>query len=54
VIVKRWIYSDDEDDQLGVDHYETSESDASILSDFQRVIENPQSNNTVFNLARVR
>ena len=54
VIVKRWIYSDDEDDQLGVDHYETSESDASILSDFQRVIENPQLNNTVFNLARVR
>jgi hypothetical protein len=51
VIVKRWIYSNDEDGQLGVDHYDTT--DASILSDFQGVIENPHSN-TVFNLARVR
>ncbi len=52
VIVKRWIYSNDEDDQNGADHYDTT--DASILPEFQGVIENPQSNNTVFNLARVR
>jgi hypothetical protein len=52
VIVKRWIYSHDERDQLGVDRYEPA--DDPIRPEFENVIENPQSKNTVFNLARVR
>jgi hypothetical protein len=55
VMVKQWIYSNDEDNQMGVNRYDSI--DAAAKTEFQRVIENPPENsqaNTYFNLARVR
>lgn len=55
VMVKRWIYSNDEDSQMGVDSYDSP--DAAAKAEFHRVIENPPEDsqpNTYFNLARVR
>jgi hypothetical protein len=48
VIAKRWVFSDDEDGQKGIDSYEPSDNAA-----FEEVIENPD-DNTYFNLAWVR
>jgi hypothetical protein len=51
VMLKRWIYSNDENSQDGVDGYDST--DAAAQAEFPSVVENPQSN-TFFNLARVR
>jgi len=52
VMMKRWLYSNDEDNQpSGVNEYDSP--DLSILPEFQGVIEDRQ-RNTVFDLARVR
>jgi hypothetical protein len=51
VILKRWLYSDDEDAQIDVDRYDST--DQSALTDFPRLVGNPKMD-TVFNLARVR
>jgi hypothetical protein len=51
VMLKRWIYSDDEDNQAGIDAYDSV--DPATAVEFQDLVGNPQSN-TMFNLARVR
>lgn len=55
VMVKRWIYSNDEDNQVGVNRYDSTDADA--MMEFHTVVENPPEtpqSNTYFDLARVR
>jgi len=51
VMLKRWQYSNDEDNQANLDAVVAT--DSAIATEFQDLVGNPQSN-TIFNLARVR